>query len=294
MNNVAIGVAAVASIAIGVSAVDAIYVVNEGRVAVITEAGRAIRQEVPSGFQIKTPFIVGVREFDVRERALSGRLNAATQNQLATTIDFSVNWRPDPARVLDIYVNYGSPEDFAINTIRPRLEQSLKAAVGQFSAAALTRERNAVAEAMLQTAQDALEGYPVIFSSVQIDNFTLPERYMEAVLQKEEQREATERESLRLEQQHIAAQQAVQTAEAERDATIARADGAAYAAVAAATAEADARRLIGAAEAEAIQMKAAALAENPDLIRLTQAESWNGELPATMIPGATIPMLDIR
>ena len=45
---------------------------------------------------------------------------------------------------------------------------------------------------------------------------------------------------------------------------------------------------------QAIQMKAAALAENPDLIRLTQAESWNGELPATMIPGATIPMLDIR
>lgn len=293
MNIGGIVVAGVAGLGITISAISGIYVVDEGRVGVITSMGKALRQEGPEGMKFKTPFVMGVREFDVRERALTGDLAASTSNQLMTTITFSVNWRPEPGKIMDIFINYGSPEEFAANTIRPRLQQSLKATIGRFTAVDLTREREAVAAAMLADALEVLSGYPAILSSVQIENFSLPERYMEAVLQKEEQREATQREQLRLEQQRVQSQQAVQTAEAERDALKARADGEAYATATAATAEAGAIRIKAEAEADGIDAVQAALSDNPLLVEYERVKAWNGQLPVTVLGGAPDMMMRI-
>ena len=252
--------------------------------------GKAERQEGPEGMKFKTPFVMGVREFDVRERALTGKLSAATSNQLVTNLSFSVNWRPDPGQIMQIFVNYGSPDEFAANTIRPRLQQSLKATIGQFTAVQLTRERENVAAQMLENAQAALGGYPAIMSSVQIEDFTLPERYMEAVLQKEEQREATQREQLALEQQRIQAQRDVQSAEANRDATKAQADGDAYRITTQAKADAEAVRLRAEAEAEGIQLIQDALSGNPMVVEYQRVKTWDGKLPQ-MVMGDQPQML---
>ena len=34
--------------------------------------------------------------------------------------------------------------------------------------------------------------------------------------------------------------------------------------------------------------------QNAQLIALTQAEKWNGVLPATMVPGGTVPFLNLK
>lgn len=272
-----------AAVALAVGIFSSSYVVDEGRVAVITDMGKAIRQEAPEGLKFKTPFIMGVREFDVRERALTGELSASTSNQLPTTVTYSVNWRPDSGRILEIFQLYGSPDEFASNTIRPRLQQGLKATIGRFSGADLTRKREEIAAAMLEEAQQALGNYPAIISSVQIEDFTLPDRYMEAILQKEEQREATQREQLRLEQQRIQAQQAVQTAEADRDATKAKADGDAYSVTVAAEAEAEAIRIKAVAEADGIAAVQEAISANPLLIEYERVKAWDGILPVTVM-----------
>ena len=259
------------------------YVIDEGKVGVRTYMGQAMSQEKPSGLQFKAPFIAGVKEFDVRERSLSLELNGSTSNQLNSTYSISVNWRPDPDQIMAIFVDYGSPEEFAANVIRPRLAQSAKATVGQFSSVQLTRERNEVANAILANAQSILSAYPAIISSVQLDNFNLPSRYWEAVLQREEQREITEKERLLLDQQKLQAQREVQTAEAARDANKARADGEAYSRRELAKADAEAIRERGQAEAEAIEAQAEALGANPLLVELRRVEAWNGTLPVTVL-----------
>ena len=286
--------AGVASVGILAATISSIYVVDEGRVAVITDMGQAIRQEKPAGMQFKTPFVMGVREFDVRERALTGNLSAATSNQLVTSMAFSVNWRPDADQILDIYVDYGGPEEFAANTIRPRLEQALKSTVGRYTGADLTRERETVAAAMLENAREALTGYPAILSSVQIENFELPPRYMEAVLQKEEQREATEKQRLSLEQQRIKSQETVQTAEAERDAAIARAEGEATALKTLAQAEAEAIRYKAQAEAEGIEAVQEALSDNPLLVEYERVKAWDGQMPRMVLGGSPSMLMPVE
>ena len=60
-----------------------------------------------------------------------------------------------------------------------------------------------------------------------------------------------------------------------------------------AQAQADAIVLKGDAEAKAIKARADALASNANLIALTQAEKWNGQLPATMVPNGAVPFLNV-
>lgn len=285
--------AGIASIALVFTGISSAYIVDEGRVAVITHMGQAVRQEPPAGLQWKMPFVQGVSEFDVRERAMTGTFSATTSNQLSSIISWSMNWRPDPARIMEIYVDYGSPEDFATNTILPRLNQALKDAVGQHSAIDLAIERNVVADTMYNTAQANLEGLPVIITSIQLDDYTLPDRYWNAVIAREEQREVTERQRLYLQQQELEVQQTVQTAEAEADATRARAEAQAFETRTLAEAEAESVRLLAEAEADGIAVVQSAIAGNPLFIQYNIAQRWNGQLPTQMIPGTAVPFINI-
>jgi hypothetical protein len=49
----------------------------------------------------------------------------------------------------------------------------------------------------------------------------------------------------------------------------------------------------GEAEAAAIEARGRAIANNPLLIDLTRAERWDGKLPVTMLPGGTVPFLEV-
>ena len=270
------------------------YVINEGNVGVITRMGRAVEQEGPNGLQFKTPFIMGVQEFDVRERALPVALNGTTFEGMPVVMEISVNWQPDPARAMEIFVKYGGPQQFADNTVTPRLRQSLKATTGKFSASRMIRERENLANEMLTNARTVLESYPAIFNSVQIENFELPQRYMEAVLATQESAEAAKKAEQELARQDFEAKEAVQTANAARDATKAAADGEAYSITTVATAEADRTRMRGEADADALLAKYNARAEGQAnivkalgsgllAVEFSRALGWDGKLPTTVM-----------
>jgi len=61
-----------------------------------------------------------------------------------------------------------------------------------------------------------------------------------------------------------------------------------------AEADAEAIKLRGNAEAAAIRARGDALRANADLVALTAAEKWNGQLPATMVPGAALPFVQVK
>lgn len=266
-------------------ALDGVYVIDEGNVGVITKWGKAVGQEGPEGLRFKTPITTGVVEFDARERQDKEELSAATANQLPINAVVSVNWLIDPAAALDIYVKYGTPSTFAQKILTPRVRQAAKAGLSRYQASDLIRDRQAAASEIEARLVTAVEAYPVQIVSFQIENVDLPARYLEAVMAKEEAREAASREQYKLDQQKLEAQRQVQSAEAARDATKAAADGQAYRVRIEAEANADAIRLEKTAEAEGLQAVADALAKNPALIAFEQAQRWDGVLPQMMLGG---------
>jgi regulator of protease activity HflC (stomatin/prohibitin superfamily) len=130
---------------------------------------------------------------------------------------------------------------------------------------------------------ELMEAFPVEVNSPQIENIVLPEQYLTAVMAKEQARENTAKEQHVLNQQKLIAQQAVQTAEADRDAQIARADGQAYQTRTEAAADADALLLRATAEAAGLQKIADALAGSPTLIEYEQVKKWAGQVPTTVL-----------
>lgn len=60
-----------------------------------------------------------------------------------------------------------------------------------------------------------------------------------------------------------------------------------------AKADADAVRLQGDAEASAINARGKALRDNPGLVDLVAAEKWDGKLPTTMVPGSSVPFINV-
>jgi regulator of protease activity HflC (stomatin/prohibitin superfamily) len=95
------------------------------------------------------------------------------------------------------------------------------------------------------------------------------------------------------EREKVQAQITVTQAQAAADARRADAQAQADAVKLQAEAEAEAIQLRGDAEAKAIKARGDALRDNPNLIFLTQAEKWNGQLPTTMLPNASVPMLNL-
>ncbi len=263
-----------------------VLIVPEGHVGIITHFGKAKTQVYP-GLNFKTPWVENVRIIEIRQRKNTEKLAAATNNQLPITALVSINWTVNADNALEIYKSYGTLDQFEDRILDPKLRSVAKAALSKFRADELIRDRNKAAARIQTMMADTLANFPVTVNSPQIENIDLPQQYLDAVQAKEKARENAEREKHVLAQQRLQAMQKVNTAEAERDALKAAADGRAYAILTEAKAEADAIRVKGEAEAATVHAITEALKTSPQLVEYERAKRWNGQLPHTMMGQGT-------
>ena len=272
MNKKAIAFGVVAIIG-AILAFDTIYFVPEGYVTVVKKYGKAVRQETP-GLQFKTPILESTETFEVRERKNVETMSAATANQLPATATVSINWTVNGEAALDLFVQYGGLAQFEERVLDPRMRSASKAAISRFRADEIIRERLTVVAEIQKELLGVTSELPININTTQLEDIQLPPSYMESIMAKEKAREEAEREKHKLAQQKLVAQQKVQTAEAERDANKALADGNAYRTLTEAT-----------AEAEAIELITKQLTRSPTYVELVKAKSWNGVLPTTVLGG---------
>jgi regulator of protease activity HflC (stomatin/prohibitin superfamily) len=134
------------------------------------------------------------------------------------------------------------------------------------------QERARLGMEIQEAIQKAANNTMLIVESVQVENIDFSDAYEKSI----EQRMLAE----------VEVQKVQQNAEREKvQAEIA---------VIQAKAQADAVKLQGDAEAHAINARGRALRDNPALIELVQAEKWDGKLPTTMVPGQTVPFINVK
>ena len=257
---------------IGVIAVwSSYYTVEEGHVGIVKTWSKATSQVSP-GLHFKFPFAQTVEYIEVRQRKNVEKLAAATANQLAIQTVVSINWTVKQESAMDLFVNYGGLDQFETRLLDPKLRSAAKAALSQYRADELIRDRQRAVASIMVNMTKALEGLPVTVNSPQIEDIAFPPVYADAVTAKEEAREQAEKEKHKLERQRLVALQAVNTAEASAKSKRLAADAEAYRVTTEAT-----------AEANAIDMINEQLANSPRYIELIKAKAWNGELPRTML-----------
>ena len=269
------------------------FTIDQGERGVILRYG-AVSGTADPGLGFKLPLIDSVVRISVQSKAVVyEKMEAYSRDRQPADIRLSVNYRIPADRVEAVYANYGGEDGLMSRLIERKVFEETKTVFGRFNAVTAIQERGRLNSEVAAAIQEGIAG-PVLIESVQIENIDFSEAYEASI----EQRMLAEVEVQRLrqnaEREKVQAEITVTQARAQADARRAEAQAQADAVRLAAQAESEAIKLRGEAEAEAIKARGDALKDNPGLVALTQAEKWDGQLPRTMLPGGSIPMLNLN
>jgi len=259
-----------------------VYTVNEGHVGIVKRFAEA-QSQVPPGLHFKVPFIDSVEEIEIRTRKNEERMASSTAEQMPVKVEVSVNWTVEKTAALDLFKKYGGLNQFEQRILDPRFRSATKSVIPQFTAEQLIQDRASAIDLIEARLIEEMQNFPVIVDNIQIENIVLPPKYITSIETKQTEKNLAEAEEHKLARQNLEAQRDVNTANA-------KADGIKVVAIA----EAESIRIKGLAEAEAITAKAKALGNNPLIVKLTEAQNWDGKLPSTMLGSGNMPILDMR
>jgi regulator of protease activity HflC (stomatin/prohibitin superfamily) len=265
-----------------ISLMGSIYTVNEGHIGIVKRFSEA-KEQVNPGLHFKVPFIDSVEEIEVRTRKNEEKMASSTKEQMPVTVSVSVNWTVDKTAALELFRQYGGLSQFESRILDPRFRSATKDVIPRFDAEKLIQDRASAIQAIEANLIEEMKDFPVTVDNIQIENIQLPVKYLTSIETKQTEKNLAAAEEHKLARQNLEAQRDVNTAKA-------KADGIKLVAIA----EAESIRIKGLAEAEAITAKAKALGDNPLIIKLTEAQNWDGKLPATILGGQNMPILDLR
>jgi regulator of protease activity HflC (stomatin/prohibitin superfamily) len=258
------------------------YTIDERERGVLLRNGKLVSVVQP-GLGFKVPFIDNVVIMST-ETILMRLDKEATysRDQQSADITLSVNWRVSEANVDDVYMQYGSLRGVQDRVIMPRVRDELKNVMGRYNAVTAIQDRTRLGADVKAAIMANAKG-PFIIENVQIENVDFSDAYDKSIEQRMLAEVAVEKVRQDAHREKVQAEIVVTKAKAEADAVKARAQ-----------AEAEAITMRGEAEAKAIRARGDALRANADLVALTAAEKWNGQLPHTMVPSAALPFVQVK
>lgn len=233
--------------------------VGAGYVGVKTRFS-AVRGTVEPGLYFKMPFIEDVTEMDTQTQKEQVDATAASSDLQNVTATVAINFHVLPADASTIFSTIGA--DYQSRVIDPAIQESIKSVTANYTAEQLITSREKVREEILALLTTKLQAYGVNTDSLNIVNFAFSDSFNQAIEAK-----------VTAQQNALAAQNKLQQVQFEAQQTVATAK----------------------ATAEAIQIQAQAINSQggADYVQLQAIKQWDGHLPTQMVPGATVPFLNL-
>jgi len=216
---------------------------------------------------LKVPFVDDVTKVDKRTQSVTFNGNegnrplaAASKDLQDVTIEANINFQVNPASVEKFVTTYR--DDYRVAVIEPIVIERVKTFSAQYTAEELVTKRAEFSDKIFASLRDALAEKEVILTKFSITNFTFSAEFTKSIEAKVTAIQNAEAAKNKLEQTKYEGEQQIVTAKAQAE-TI---------------------RI----QAEAINSQGGA-----DYVNLKAVERWNGILPVQMIPGATVPFINL-
>jgi len=250
--------------------------IRAGERGVKTRLG-AIVGTIQPGLYYKTPFIESVHKMDVKTRTINydksgdvGNTKVTDTNLFGASKDLQdvaigvvVTYHIDPLKVTDIFAQYSSVDNYEANVIEPIIRQVVKSTSAQFTAEELVTRRAEYSDKVNITLATLFLEKSAVLQNFSVTNFEFSAEFSKAIEQKVTAVQQAEAAKNKLEQIKFEAQQTIETAKAT-------------------------------AEAQRIQAQSLAAQGGTDYVQLKAIDKWNGVLPIQMIPGATVPFINLK
>lgn len=227
-----------------------------------------------TGLYFKVPFIEKVHRISVKTQTVSfdnqqatgdnnesSSLGAASSDLQDVAIATIVNYHIDALKVADIFQQYG--DSYQSSVVEPIIRDVVKSTASQYTAEELVTKRAEFAQKVQFVLTEKLATKDAVVEQVNITNFEFSKSFSEAIEAKVTAVQHAEAAKNKLEQVKFEAQQTIETAKAT-------------------------------AEAQRIQSQSLAAQGGKDYVDLKAIEKWDGHLPDQMIPGQTLPFLDVN
>jgi len=236
----------------------------------------AVVGTVEPGVYFKLPFFEDVHTMDVKTRTINydrngqegdsaetSQLFGASKDLQDVKIGVVVTYNIDPTKVIDIFSQYKSVDAFEVTVIEPEVRKTVKAISAQFTAEELVTKRAEYGDKVTAVLTEAFAGKSAILTGFSVTNFEFSAEFTRAIESKVTATQNAEAAKNKLEQIKYEAQQTIETAKAT-------------------------------AEAQRIQSQSLAAQGGEDYVQLKAIEKWNGILPTQMIPGSTVPFINLN
>lgn len=234
-------------------------VISAGERGIVLRVG-AIDRVLEPGFNLKMPIFESVRKISVQTQKEQVETDAASQDLQTVKAIVAVNYNVSPEKVADLWRTLG--DDYKNRVIDPAIQEAVKAATAKYTAEQLITQRPQVKEEIKMSLASILSPKDIFVSDVSITNFDFSPSFNQAIEAKvTAEQQALQSKNL-LEQKKYEAEQVVVTAKAQ---------------------------------AEAIQIQTAAINSQggANYVQLEAIKKWDGKLPAQMIPGSTVPFINL-
>jgi regulator of protease activity HflC (stomatin/prohibitin superfamily) len=282
------------------------YTIDQTQRGVLLRNG-AFVEVVQPGLHFKWPLIDAVYKIDMQTHTFTwNKMESYSADQQPANLKVSVTLHVAADKVPEMYSRFRGDQQAAVDRIiAPHLNEKIKVVFGQYTAARAISARGQLNADASKALTDAIAYDPVfVIESVQIEDISFSSDYIKSVEQRMQAEVEVQKLQQNLAREKVQAEIVVTQAKAKADAVRAdaqaqadairfRGEADAAAIKARGTGEASAIQARGAAEATAIRAKAEALGQNPQFVTLLQAERWDGKLPVTMVPGGSVPMLNL-
>jgi regulator of protease activity HflC (stomatin/prohibitin superfamily) len=236
--------------------------VATGKIGVKSTLNKVVGTVQP-GMYFKLPIFQKVVTMDVQVQKEQADATAASKDLQTVNAKIAINYKLDEAKVMDLYSRIGT--DYKARVIDPAIQEVVKAATAGYTAEELITKRPEVTDKIQLALSQKLAESDILVSSngVSIINFDFSSSFNKAI-----------EEKVTAEQNALAAKNKLSQVEFEAQQTIA-------------TAKAT-------AEAQRISSAALAAQGGSDYVQLKAIEKWNGILPVQMIPGSTVPFVNLK
>jgi regulator of protease activity HflC (stomatin/prohibitin superfamily) len=265
------------------------FTVKEVERAVLTRFGQYIGTYGP-GLHFMIPITDSVRFFRVDVQAVTiEKANTYTIDNQELDATVVVSYRVDPSDVEAIFKNAPDYEQRLYTLVIDRL----KATLGQLNIAEIAQKRGDAAQRVFKVVKnDSRRLLNLDVVDVQLVELFYTPTFRQAVDQAAVAKANVERAEQERRRAEVEAERLKIEAAGQAQAEIERSRGTAQSKLIGAESEAQAIKLVGQAQAERIKLEAESLKINTDLVRLRQAEKWNGQLP-THVLGNAVPFINI-
>ncbi len=174
-----------------------------------------------------------------------------------------VTYHVDPTKVIDIYTQYKSVDSYEATVIEPIVRQVVKSTSAEFTAEELVTKRAEYSDKVNAQLAEQFGAKSALLQNFSVTNFEFSAEFTKAIESKVTATQNAEAAKNKLEQIKYEAQQTIETAKAT-------------------------------AEAQRISSQALAAQGGSDYVQLKAIEKWDGHLPTQMIPGTTVPFVNLK